>query len=81
MMMMMRKVVIALAAVSLVTTPVLAQQARDTLQAPAPAAEQVDGSKLNGGFVIPLVLVVAGILAILAATHTWPFKRHHPVSP
>jgi hypothetical protein len=78
---MMRKVLIALAAASMVATPVLAQAAPVAIQAPAPAAEHVDGSRLNGGFIIPLVLVAAVILGILAATHTFPFKRHHPVSP
>jgi hypothetical protein len=74
----MRKIMLALAAASLVATPVIAQQAPPA--APAPAAERVNGNQLNGGYIIPLVLVVAAILAILAATHSWPFKRH-PVSP
>jgi hypothetical protein len=78
---MMRKILIALAAASMVATPVLVQAAPVAMQAPAPAAEHVDGSQIRGGFIIPLVLVTAAVLAILAATHNFPFKRHHPVSP
>lgn len=76
---MMKKVLLALAAASMVATPVLAQPA-PAAQAPAPAAEHVDGNQIRGGFIIPLVLVAAAILAVLAATHNFPFKRH-PVSP
>jgi len=77
----MRKIMFALAALSMATTPVLAQQAPSAAQAPAPAAERANGSQLDHGYIIPLVLVVAAILGVLAATHTWPFKRHHPTSP
>jgi hypothetical protein len=36
----------------------------------APAAESVtEGSELRGGFIIPLIAIVAIILGILAATH------------
>jgi len=77
----MQKIVLVLAAVSMSATPLLAQEASRAAQAPSPAAEQVQGNQLNGGYIIPLVLVVAAILGILAATHTWPFKRHHPTSP
>jgi len=76
----MRKIMLALAAMSMAATPALAQPASHVAPAPSPAAEEVQGNQLNGGYIIPLVLVVAGILAVLAATHTWPFKRH-PTSP
>jgi glycerol uptake facilitator-like aquaporin len=56
----------ATAAVALMTAPTVA--AAQT--APAPATETVDsGSELRGGFVIPLIAVVAIILGILAATN------------
>jgi hypothetical protein len=35
----------------------------------APAGESVNGSELRGGFIIPLIALIAIILGILAATH------------
>jgi hypothetical protein len=35
----------------------------------APASERVDGSELRGGFIIPLIAIIAIILGILAATN------------
>jgi hypothetical protein len=35
----------------------------------APAAESVEGEELRGGFIIPLIALIAIILGILAATH------------
>jgi hypothetical protein len=35
----------------------------------APATENVQGSELRGGFIIPLIALIAIILGILAATH------------
>jgi hypothetical protein len=34
----------------------------------APAAETVDGSELRGGFIIPIIALIAIILGIIAAT-------------
>jgi hypothetical protein len=42
---------------------------RATTTEVAPASEQVDGSELRGGFIIPLIALIAIILGILAATH------------
>lgn len=65
--MVFKGLIAATAAMALATTPVLAQASA----APAPATEQVDeGSEMfgRGGFIIPLIAVVAVVLGILAAT-------------
>jgi H+/gluconate symporter-like permease len=61
-----KKVITAAAAVAMMagSTVAAAQTA-----AVAPANETVEGSELRGGFIIPLVAIVAIILGILAATH------------
>jgi hypothetical protein len=63
-------------------TPTIAaaQQAAPTATSEvAPAGENVNGTELRGGFIIPLLALVAVILGIWAAT------RHHnhnlPTSP
>lgn len=63
--------VAAALAVSMVSTPVLAQSVQSA--APLSVASRIgatteDSSELRGGFIIPLVAVVAIILGILAAT-------------
>jgi hypothetical protein len=61
-----KKVVTAAAAVALLTAPtVAAAQAAPAVQ---PAGETVEGSELRGGFIIPLIALVAIILGILALT-------------
>ena len=65
--------VAAALAVSMASTPVLAQTAQASAAALSVAARsgaEVSGeaSDLRGGFIIPLVAVVAIILGILAAT-------------
>ena len=58
----------ATAAVALMTAPTVA--AAQSAPEVAPASESVDsGSQLRGGFIIPLVALIAIILGILAATH------------
>jgi hypothetical protein len=64
----------ATASVALMVTPAVA--AAQTAQAAgastevSPSDETVtDGSQLRGGFVIPLIALIAIILGILAATH------------
>ena len=58
----------ATAAVALMTAPTVA--AAQSAAQVAPASESVDsGSELRGGFVIPLIALVAVILGILAATN------------
>ncbi|MDB5693705.1 MAG: hypothetical protein JWO81_2768 [Alphaproteobacteria bacterium] len=73
-------IIAATASVALMATPTIAaaQQAAPAATEVAPAGENVSGSELRGGFIIPLIAVVAIILGILAATH----KNHDlPHSP
>jgi hypothetical protein len=66
----------AAASVALMTTPTLAAaQATKSAVASAtnarevaPASETVDGDQLRGGFIIPLIALIAIILGICAAT-------------
>ena len=72
----------ATASVALMATPTIAaaqQAAPRTATEVAPANEKVsDGSELRGGFIIPLIAIIAIILGIIAATH----KNHDlPHSP
>lgn len=60
--------VAAILAVSMASTPVLAQSAAALSVAPAASAGTNDESELRGGFLIPAVAVVAIILGILALT-------------
>ena len=53
-------------AASLVAAPVVAQAAEGAVA--TRTATEVEGEGLRGGFIIPLVAVVAIILGILAAT-------------
>ena len=69
----------ATASVALMATPTLAaaQQAAPTSEI-SPAGEKAGGSELRGGFIIPLIAIIAIILGIIAATH----KNHNlPTSP
>ena len=60
----LKNILAATAAMSLVTAPVVAQAA-----APARTGAEVgDAENLRGGFIIPLIALVAVILGILAAT-------------
>ena len=59
----LKNILAATAAMGLVTAPVLAQAA------PARTGAEVgDAENLRGGFIIPLIALVAIILGILAAT-------------
>jgi Na+/phosphate symporter len=62
--------VAAALAVSMASTPVLAQTSAAPLSVAAQSSTSVSGqtSDLRGGFIIPLVAIVAIILGILAAT-------------
>ena len=73
--MVFKGLIAATASVALMVTPAVAA-AQSTAQAArastevAPASETVtDGSQLRGGFIIPLIALIAIILGILAATH------------
>jgi hypothetical protein len=62
----------ATTAVAMTVAPTMAA-AQSTAPAAAtevsPAGENVNGSELRGGFIIPLIALIAIILGILAATH------------
>ena len=61
------KLVAAIAAASMVSTPVLAQANQaEVARSASPMSEE---NNLRGGFVIPLIAIIAIILGILAATH------------
>jgi len=57
----------AMLAASMVSTPVLAQSAPSAAVERSGAATS-DANELRGGFIIPLIAIIAVILGILAAT-------------
>lgn len=66
---------VAMLAVSMASTPVLAQAANSAPRAPAATSQTAragatvsDSNELRGGFIIPMLAIVAVILGILAAT-------------
>ena len=69
-----KRLVAAAASVALMTAPTvaLAQSSAATsasvAQEVAPAEETVEGSELRGGFIIPLIALIAVILGLCAAT-------------
>ena len=74
----------ATASVALMTTPTLAmaQTAAATsataAQEVAPAGETVEGEQLRGGWIIPLIALIAIILGICAATDICGGDDHDP---
>ena len=60
----------AVTAVALSATPVVAaaQGAASAATEVAPASESVEGSELRGGWIIPLIALIAIILGLCAAT-------------
>ena len=71
--------VAAALAVSMASTPVLAQTSAAPLSIAARSgAPTSDANQLRGGFIIPLVAIVAIILGILAATHGHGDRPHSP---
>lgn len=60
---------VALMATSAVASAAGTAPARAATTEVAPASENVNGSELRGGFIIPLIALIAIILGILAATH------------
>jgi hypothetical protein len=71
-------IIAATASVALMAAPTVA--AAQAAPAAAPAAETVEGNEMfgRGGFVIPLIALVAVILGIIAATRDGGTS---PVSP
>ncbi|MDP8994640.1 MAG: hypothetical protein M3N07_06645 [Pseudomonadota bacterium] len=74
--MVFKKIVAATSAVALVAAPTIA--VAQTTAPIEPASEQVEGSELRGGFIIPLIAIIAIILGILAATHEDEDPPHSP---
>lgn len=71
--------VAAALAVSMASTPVLAQTSAAPLSVAARSgATTQNASELRGGFIIPLVALVAIILGILAATQGHGSRPHSP---
>jgi glycerol uptake facilitator-like aquaporin len=61
----------AATSVALMATPAVAsaaETARAATTEVAPAGENVQGNELRGGFIIPVIALIAIILGILAAT-------------
>ena len=74
-------IIAAAASVALVASPTIAAAAQAAPAATtevAPAGENVSGSELRGGFIIPLIALIAIILGILAATHHNHDLPHSP---
>ena len=58
----------AAGALSLAVAPVAAQAQAAASAAITPATEEVEGSEIRGGFILPLIAIIAIILAILHFT-------------
>jgi len=74
-------IIAATASVALMVSPTVAAAAQAAPAATtevAPAGENVSGSELRGGFIIPLIALIAIILGILAATHHNHDLPHSP---
>jgi len=61
-----KKVVTAVSAAALMAAPTIVTA--QTAAPVEPASETVEGSELRGGFIIPLIALIAIILGICAAT-------------
>lgn len=61
------KALAGVVAMSMISAPVVAQAAPADI-AQARVGSEVEGEQLGGGFLIPLIAIVAIILGILAAT-------------
>ena len=62
------KALAAATALSLVSAPVAAQAAQATVDQ-ARVGTEISGENIRGGFIIPLIAIIAIILGILAATN------------
>ena len=62
-------IIAATASVALMAAPTMAAaQTSAAATEVAPAGENVQGSELRGGFIIPIIALIAIILGIIAAT-------------
>ena len=67
--MVFKGLIAAATAAALVAAPTVAAAQTAAPTEVAPEQEAADGSELRGGFIIPLIALVAIILGILAATN------------
>lgn len=66
---MVKRIFTAAAAAALAVAPTVASAQQAAPAVPAPAQESVEGSQIRGGFILPLVLVVALAVLIYLLTH------------
>jgi hypothetical protein len=73
------KLISAAAALALAAGPAAAaaRTPPPAIQAPVPAAETVEGSEIRGGFILPLLVIIAVIIAVLLLTKN-DDKPHSP---
>jgi hypothetical protein len=73
-------IIAATASVALMASSTIAsaQRAAPAATEVAPAGEGVGGSELRGGFIIPLIALIAIILGIIAATRGQDDLPHSP---
>lgn len=76
--MVFKKVITAASAVALIASPTIAVAQSAQPAALEPAAESVEGSELRGGFIVPLLALIAIILGICAATDICGGDDDHP---
>jgi hypothetical protein len=63
-----KKLIAAAAAAALVISPTVAAAQSAAVTEVAPATEQAEGEGLRGGFILPLVAIVAVIIVIILLT-------------
>lgn len=76
---MFRKIAAAAAALALAVSPTVAAAQSAAPAEVAPAAESVEGEELRGGFILPLAVIVAIVIAVLLLTKG--DEEDMPVSP
>jgi hypothetical protein len=62
-----KKLIAAAAAAALVISPTVAAAQSAPVEV-APATEQVEGEQIRGGFILPLAIIVAAIIAVYLLT-------------
>ncbi|HEY7809870.1 MAG TPA: hypothetical protein VIA98_05780 [Allosphingosinicella sp.] len=63
----MKKLIAAAAAAALVVSPTMAAAQSAPVEV-APAAEQAEGDQIRGGFILPLLVIVAAVIAVYLLT-------------
>ena len=63
----MKKLIAAAAAAALVVSPTVAVAQSAPVEV-APATEQAEGEQLRGGFILPLTIIIAAVIAIYFLT-------------